>query len=144
MNEKKEKWYKITIIILAVICVIYIGITIYYGRSGSVEYANKLRRINADLRTENNKLHTNLETVSDDLRTANIYTGELRDRIGRAIPIVHRSDERFTVFENTIDDSADIIERMERRQYRINALVAGMRTDNRDLREALGISNTGR
>ena len=147
MNETKKKWYSIAIIVISVICIVFIGITSVNGRSKSKpvsKYGEEANRINNELRSENAELRSNLDSVTDNLREANNLVGELRTREGRAIAIALRTNDRLTEFENAMDGTTDLIERIERRQYRIDTLVTGLRTDNRELREALGIGNTGR
>ena len=143
MNEKLKNGNKIAIIILGVCLAVSIGFNIYFGRRGSVEYANQLRDTIADLRTEHDEQGEHLVSVRAELELATREAGELRDGNRRAVEITLRSDDRLTAFETTVDGTTDIIERIERRQQRIDELAIEQRADNRELREALGERNAG-
>ena len=148
MNEKK---YKIAIICLAVVCLILGGFTVYFGRSGSVEYANKLRNTITELRAKHIEQGKDLEYVTGELGAANVIVGELRaDRL-RAYELVLRNDERITGLESTMADITAIggsgLERIDRiisRLPGIEEYTRSLRAENNELRNALGERNEGR
>jgi len=102
------------------------------GGSELVELVESQRDTIVKLQNNNAELRRNVESAVDDAR-------ELRTERGRIAEIAQRSDDRLAKFENTVDDTTDIIERLERRQYRIDELVAGIKEDNRQLRMELGL-----
>jgi len=74
-----------------------------------------------------------------DIESAIDYAGELRSLRGRIDVIAERTEERLTEFETAVDNDPDIFIRLERRQQRIEELVSGVRADNRELRNTIGM-----
>ena len=67
------KNWKIAFIIVAVIAAVSTGFAIYYGRSGSVAYAQEMNAINAELKAQGEILESQLESALEDLRASQEY-----------------------------------------------------------------------
>jgi hypothetical protein len=142
MNEKRNRTFLyIAFVALSAVLAFFIGFNLGNTGTGTTDYGDEARRIISELRDGNAELRANLDSVFDDLRAANELTRELRDGNRRAVEITLRSDERFADFERAVDGTTDLIERIERRQQRIDELVVAQRSDNRELRNTLGFSN---
>ena len=148
MNEKKEKRYKIIIIILFICVCISTSISIYYGRSASADYANKLRstieRLESritELSDINDQQGKQLTNVLNELREANNLVGELGNYNRRAVELVRRSNERLIEFERSMGTTGANIEGLITRQRIIDNFVRELWEDNIRLRETLSFSD---
>ena len=151
MNEKKEKRYKIAIIILAACFCISTGVAVYYGRSASADYAEQLRatigRLEStitELSGVNDKQGEQLAHILDELRAATDLVGELGDIRGRAADLVRSANEGLIELERAMAAGAGTFDAVIERQQRIDAAFRRVWNDNRRLREALDDSDAGR
>jgi len=146
VNEKRIK--NIIIIVLSVAFIISTAIAIYYGRTGSIDYANQLRDTinrlesnNDELRTANAEQGRTLTSVLDDLEHANQYITELEHNHGLAIGVSRRTNERLIEFTSSMGTIGTDITGLIERQRRIDIIVRELWEDNREFRAALGISD---
>jgi ABC-type transporter Mla subunit MlaD len=145
MDEKRQiSINRIFFIIIIIAFVVFTIMAGYYFR----QY-HKLRELvnGADGTNLYQRLleqESTIITLSENLSNAKLYIAtsieyseQLSERNRRAIAIVNRSDERLNDFENAVDESTDIIEKLTNRQSRINELITGIRADNRQLTATL-------
>ena len=88
------------------------------------------------------ELQRELNAARLELAVITEYARQLEGSNERAIEIIRRSEQRLSDFEAEYaaitESSWDILDRIERRQRRIELLVIELWRDNQELRSALG------